>query len=395
MPQTNKLACAAALSTELDLDAAVADVADSIEAQLDGQRPDLTFLFATHHYGGDLARTGAEMVAATGTEALAGCTAAWTACNGREAENGPGLVALAACLGDTHVRIDHVSRLPGPGAPLSTLEFEEPEEASVLMVADPFTFPTADWLGRFHRAHGGVPIAGGLASGGLAPGQNLLFAGSDPVSSGAIAIVLEGQTRVVTAVSQGCRPVGPPLVATKVDGHVVLEFRGQPAAKVMFEVIESLDEADRALFQQGAFVGRAVDPTKTRFESGDLLVRNIMGLDPERHALAVADPELRAGATLQLMVRDADSARAELASVLEVAGLEASGAAFGGLLFTCGGRGQGMFGSADHDASAIERAFGPGFPLAGFSAGGEIGQVSGRPYLHGFTASAAFLAPRD
>ena len=94
------------------------------------------------------------------------------------------------------------------------------------------------------------------------------------------------------------------------------------------------------------------------------------------------------------MVRDAPSASAELAAVLDLAGLETAGAAFGGLAFTCAGRGQGMFGKRDHDAAAIERRFGPGFPLAGFSANGEIGPVGGQPFLHAFTASTALFAPR-
>ncbi len=113
------------------------------------------------------------------------------------------------------------------------------------------------------------------------------------------------------------------------------------------------------------------------------------------HAIAIADDALRAGSTFQLMVRDAASASAELDSVLEVAGLATSGQAAGALLFTCGGRGHAMFGSPHHDTLALERAFGQGFPVAGFSANGEIGGVGGQPFLHGFTASVALFAPRD
>ena len=120
-----------------------------------------------------------------------------------------------------------------------------------------------------------------------------------------------------------------------------------------------------------------------------------MGLDAKRHGVAIADDELRAGSTLQLMVRDSDSAAAGLQSSLELAGLESMGQAIGGLLFTCGGRGKDMFGKPNHDAGLIESNFGPGFPLAGFSAGGEIGPVGGEPFLHAFTASGAFLVPRS
>lgn len=386
--------CAAALSTEQNLDAAVAEVADELEHRLDGV-PDLLLVFATHHFGGDLSRLGAELEAATGARNLAGCTGGWTLGMGREEEHSPGIAALAAKLPGTQVDVTRILP-PAEGGP-ETLDFhiEDPERAGVLIMADPFSFPTSAWLGEYHRSHPGVPLVGGLASGGVAPGQNLIYDGDDSGNSGAVCVTLTGATKIVPAVSQGCRPVGPPLVATKVDGSIVLEFRGQPAAKVMFEVLESLDEADRRLFQSGAFIGRAVDASKSTFSPGDLLVRNVMGIDPKRHALAIADDGIRTGITLQLMVRDAPSATAELESVLDVAGLESGGAAFGGVSFTCGGRGQGMFGRPHHDAAALERRFGPGFPLVGFSANGEIGPVGGQPFLHGFTASTALFAPRD
>lgn len=394
-PASTSLRCAAALSTSADLDAAVAEVSDEVEERLDGATPDIVFLFATHHHGGDLARCGAEFVEATGTHALAGCTGAWTVGVGREEEHSPGIVALAACLPDT--RVDVVRLLPSRGDSdfESMLPIEDPERASIILLADPFTFPATAWLDGVSDACPGVPVVGGLSSGGVAPGQNVLFAGSEPVNSGAVAVVLEGATRVVNAVSQGCRPIGPPVVATKVDGNVLLELRGQPAAKVMFEILEGLNEDDRKLFQAGPFIGRAIDSSKSTFDPGELLVRNIMGLDPQQHAIAVADDALRAGTTFQLMVRDGASASAELDSVLEIAGLATSGQAAGALLFTCAGRGHGMFGHSHHDTIALERAFGPGFPVAGFSANGEIGGVGGRPFLHGFTASIALLAPRD
>ena len=387
--------CASALSTESNLDAAVGEVADDIDTQLGGDAPDIVFAFATHHYGGDLARVAGELVEATGTRALAGCTGAWTLGSGKEAEQSPGLTVLAATLPKTEVRVTHLSPDKGTGVNIGNFEIHDPERASVLLLADPFSFPATPWLKQFHSLYPGVPLAGGLASGGIAPGQNILFAGADPVNSGAIAIVLEGNTKVINAVSQGCRPIGPPLVATKVDGSVALEFKGEPAAKVLFETLEGLDDKDRKLFQKGAFVGRAVDASKKTFQSGDLLVRSIMGLDAKRNGVAIADDGLRAGSTVRFMVRDGASASADLQSSLELAGLESMGQAFGGLLFTCAGRGQDLFGKPDHDAGLIESNFGPGFPLAGFSAGGEIGPVGGEPFLHGFTASAALLVPRS
>ncbi len=66
------------------------------------------------------------------------------------------------------------------------------------------------------------------------------------------------------------------------------------------------------------------------------------------------------------------------------------GGAAGALMFTCNGRGRGLFGVADHDADAVEDALGA--PVGGFFCAGEIGPVGGRNFLHGFTATIAVFA---
>jgi len=64
----------------------------------------------------------------------------------------------------------------------------------------------------------------------------------------------------------------------------------------------------------------------------------------------------------------------------------------GALLFSCNGRGRGMFGHDHHDASALDHVLG-GAPAAGFFAAGEIGPVGGQYFLHGYTATVAVFAP--
>jgi small ligand-binding sensory domain FIST len=63
----------------------------------------------------------------------------------------------------------------------------------------------------------------------------------------------------------------------------------------------------------------------------------------------------------------------------------------GALLFSCNGRGRGLFGHGDHDAEAVAEEL-AGAPAAGFFAAGEIGPVGGESFLHGFTATVAVFA---
>jgi small ligand-binding sensory domain FIST len=63
----------------------------------------------------------------------------------------------------------------------------------------------------------------------------------------------------------------------------------------------------------------------------------------------------------------------------------------GALVFSCNGRGRGMFGTADHDAEVVDDGL-AGAPAAGFFAAGEIGPVGGHTFLHSFTATLAVFA---
>jgi small ligand-binding sensory domain FIST len=88
-----------------------------------------------------------------------------------------------------------------------------------------------------------------------------------------------------------------------------------------------------------------------------------------------------------MQVRDGESAAEDLRAALDRERQALPSAPAGALLFTCNGRGSHMFGHPDHDASALDRAF--GVPAAGFFCAGEIGPVGDRNFVHGFTATLA------
>ena len=117
-------------------------------------------------------------------------------------------------------------------------------------------------------------------------------------------------------------------------------------------------------------------------------MRGLLGADPEEGTVAVG-ALVEEGTVVRLHARDAACADRDLRDALELRRAAMGGQApAGSLVFTCNGRGRGMFGTADHDAAAIEHELG-GAPAAGFFAAGEIGPVGGRPWLHGFTATVA------
>jgi small ligand-binding sensory domain FIST len=135
-----------------------------------------------------------------------------------------------------------------------------------------------------------------------------------------------------------------------------------------------------------------IDGGKPEYVQGDFLVRGLVGADPDDGRIAVGTG-VRPGQVVRLHARDARSADRDLREALELR-REALGGQRppGALVFTCNGRGRGMFGTADHDAEAIGDELGD-VPAAGFFAAGEIGPVGGEAFLHSFTATVA-LFPR-
>jgi small ligand-binding sensory domain FIST len=64
----------------------------------------------------------------------------------------------------------------------------------------------------------------------------------------------------------------------------------------------------------------------------------------------------------------------------------------GGLLFSCLGRGKGLFGKAHHDVQTVREQIG-GVPIAGFFCNGEIGPVGDKIFVHGYTSVLGLFGP--
>ena len=345
---------------------------------------DLAFAFLSPQH-----LDGAEDAAAVVRDELAprhlvGCVAQGIVGGRHEAEEGAALAVWAASLPDAEIEPFHAEPLE-IGTGLGIAGFPEPEGASlVALLADPFTFPASGLLERLNEDWPAVPVVGGIAVGGNEAGSQALIVDGESYAGGAVGVLLRN-VAVRTVVSQGCAPIGRDAVITRAEGNVVYELAGEPAISRLKEELDALPVERQLLAARGLLAGLVIDENKPAYERGDYLMRGLLGADEESGAIAVGE-RVRVGQTLRFHVRDADSAdedlRASLASAL--AGTRPAGA----LLFTCNGRGRGMFPVADHDARLVEEAL-AGDAIAGFFCGGEIGPVGGQTFLHGFTATLA------
>ena len=95
---------------------------------------------------------------------------------------------------------------------------------------------------------------------------------------------------------------------------------------------------------------------------------------------------VRAGQTVQFHLRDAKTASDDLHELLRLQRIKMEQVPQGALVFSCNGRGLGLFKEHNHDIRMIQQYLGP-VPAAGFFSSGEIGPVAGINFLHGFTNS--------
>lgn len=304
-----------------------------------------------------------------------GCTAGGTIEGGQETEQGPGCAILAMACDAGEPLLPEAGGLFHPPVP------RRPHGG--ILLADPFTFQTDEWLREWNRAFPGAPCVGGLASGGEEEDVAVFL--NDRIVD-AVVIPLCGTTGIIPVVSQGCRPIGEPLTVTRAEHNVVYSLGGQPAYAALESAFESLSDSEKSVAKGNLFAGLAGTEYVEDFKPGDFLIRNIIGADPGSGAVVIGGIP-RTGQTLQYQLRERAIAQADLDRALTVADL-AGRRPFAALLFSCLGRGSDFFGEPNHDALRVSRATG-GRPLAGFFSNGEVGPVGGRNAVHGFTAAAA------
>lgn len=352
-------------------------------------------------YADDAAMTEGltEAVMAFPGAAMAGCDSMATICNERELEETVAVVVWAAHFEDCQPEVVHLqyqrtnegAAFAGFPSLLDQVQETPPSRQRFLLAfADPFTFPMDLFLNRLNDEHPGLKVSGGMASAANSPGDTRLIINRQIVNHGAAIVVLDTQTTVATVVSQGCRPIGQPLVITKAERNQIFELGGHPAVEQFLKIYQELPTSEQRILQNGLNLGVAISEYREKFGYGDFLIRNVMQVNQMEEVIVVND-FLRVGQTVQFHLRDDRSADADLRQLLSSSLSECAPAVpASGLLFTCNGRGLNLFPDPHHDAATIQQQLGQ-IPVAGFFAAGEIGAVNSRNFIHGFTASIVWF----
>ena len=380
---------ASAISDLPDLDRAVAAALDDATHALGGDA-DLAIVFVSGHTTG-LQRVPFAIRERLRNALVLGCSAGGVVGGGIELEGRAAVAITLASLPGVELLPFHVdpSLVSGDldAAALRRMTPAVSDGSTLITLADPFTVDGALLVRSLDGAFPSATKIGGLASGARSPGPHALFLGDATHAAGAVGVALGGVS-VDTVVAQGCRPIGDAMFVTRHRGHLILELNGKPAADVVRALYESLSPDDQQLFGHSLFVGIGMIE-KREYRKGDFLIRNIGGVERESGGVVVGST-FNDYDVVQFHLRDARASAEDLEAMLAHYRSEAPGAASGALLFSCLGRGEGLYGEPNHDSDAFHRAV-PGVPLGGFFCNGEIGPVRGRTHLHGYTSCFAIF----
>lgn len=216
-------------------------------------------------------------------------------------------------------------------------------------------------------------LVGGLTS--ASEDMNQLQIAGDPCQDGLSGVLLSSRIPVISGLTQGCTPLDNKHTITRCQRNILVELDGRPALDVFREDIGEALSKDLSKVAGYIFAGLPVPGSDT----GDYLVRNLAGIDPEQKLLAIGD-HVEEGDTIMFCRRDSETAREDMQRMLRDLANRASGEIRGGVYYTCLGRGRYQFGENSEELQMIRDELGD-FPLVGFFANGEISHDR----LYGYT----------
>ena len=275
------------------------------------------------------------------------------------------------------------------------------ESPHMLLLASPprdRAFTLEKWLGRLDTS---LPWAKKV--GGLTVGDGRLYVNGTQHDGGAVGLALCG-VEVDALVCQGALPVGPAFEITDCEANIIRSLDGKSVHKALIETLQEVEGGGGGNLMAGIgvpmrpVVGGATPAADTSSES-PYVVRAILGYSKQESALIVgANPELLPGARFQLHVFSGDNARSEMifkaAALAQQQKQQGNAATTGGFMVSCLGRGPALYGEANVETTELDNALGPDLALAGFAAGGEIGPVGARTFVHTYTTTCGLLRAR-
>ncbi len=301
-----------------------------------------------------------------------GCVGMGLCSNGLETYDEPAISLLVTPFSKDQFRIIPALE-DGAGEWLqATRDWRERHFASVAIVhADPGNTTLTKQLRQLSDG-----LQGGFLLGGIASAESLPVQIADRATgSGISGVLFDSGVNIHTGHSQGCSLIGQKHVITDSQRNIIERIDERPALEVFKEDIGEVLARD--LSRVGGYIFAALPVPAS--DTGDYLVRNLIGIDTAKGLLAIGDLATP-GMEIQFARRDAETAREDLTRMIEQLKQRLPGEPRGALYHSCLGRGRNLFGDQSAELKLVGELLGD-VPLAGFYANGEISHNR----LYGYT----------
>jgi small ligand-binding sensory domain FIST len=358
----------------------------------------LGFVYFTDHFAGDADALVAELRRRWPGVAWVGSVGIGVAAMGVEYFDEPALVLMLAALPTGRFEVFSGAR-----------KLQRVRPFSALVHADPATPDLAELIGEMSDR-----VSSGYLFGGLASSRSGAVHVADGAWRGGLSgVAFTRDVALVSRVTQGSQPLGPVRRITSAERNLVLALDGEPALPCLLRDLglADLSTPRTALNKLRATLVALADADAVMLGrpgqfGPDTRVRHLVGLDPARNAVAVADT-VEPGMSLVFCQRDMQAARRDLVRICaeirdevesaqepawadgaahtpDAGGAEPARRIAGAIYVSCAGRGGPHFGGPSAELQIVQHALsggGPEVPLVGFFAGGEIA----RHHVYGYT----------
>ncbi len=313
---------------------------------------------------------------ATGVREWVGTVGVGVLASGVEYFDEPALALMLAALPDGEFQVFSGRSRPPP---LGARTRSGAEAAHFAIVhGDPHTDDLPELIEDMS-----AKVASGYLVGGLSSSRHTTFQLANEVLQGGLSgVVLSSAIDVATRLTQGCSPLRhgaerAPVrhIVTEGERNIIAALDGRPALDVLKEDLGEVAARDLRRAAQGIHAGLPVPGSDT----GDYLVRNLVGIDPRQKLIAIGG-SVEPGMPILFCRRDGTAAREDLVRMLDSIGRDLDSPPKGGLYFSCLGRGEHMFGRRSAELGVVRDRLGE-FPLVGFFCNGEISHDR----LYGYT----------
>jgi small ligand-binding sensory domain FIST len=332
----------------------------------------LGFLYTTDALAGDFAAAAQRLREATGVEHWVGTVGMGICVNDTEYYDAPALGVLVGAFPPDAFRV-----FPALDADLSTLRrahgdwYRHHDAHFGVVHGDPRSPLTPQLIPALAHEAPNTYLVGGLAS---SQSDYAQFADGS-CEAGVSGVLFSDRVPVATCMSQGCTPIADKHLVTRCDRNILTTLDQRPALEVFEEDIGEVLARD--LRRVGGYIFVALP--RVGSDTGDYLVRNLMGIDRRGRQLIIGDL-LQEGQQVQFCRRDAASAWEDLQRALDSLKARLDRRPRGALYYSCIGRGRHLFGDTSQELRAVQAELGD-VPLVGFFANGEIANDQ----LYGYT----------